>query len=72
VLAKGLSHRLQNSAQFRSLAEPWADIGTSTGRLMLAVCGGRRPSHGPYWYAYWKEDGRTRSSYIGTELPEAS
>jgi DNA invertase Pin-like site-specific DNA recombinase len=26
-------------AQFRSLAEPWADTGTSTGRLMLAVLG---------------------------------
>src|SRR3984893_15039049 len=28
------------TAQFRSLAEPWADTGTSTGRLMLAVLGG--------------------------------
>jgi DNA invertase Pin-like site-specific DNA recombinase len=27
-------------AQFRSLAEPWADSGSSTGRLMLAVLGG--------------------------------
>jgi DNA invertase Pin-like site-specific DNA recombinase len=27
-------------AQFRSLAEPWADTGASTGRLMLAVLGG--------------------------------
>jgi DNA invertase Pin-like site-specific DNA recombinase len=27
-------------AQFRSLAEPWADTVTSTGRLMLAVLGG--------------------------------
>jgi DNA invertase Pin-like site-specific DNA recombinase len=27
-------------AQFRSLAEPWADTGTSTGRLMLAVLEG--------------------------------
>ena len=27
-------------AQFRSLTEPWADTGTSTGRLMLAVLGG--------------------------------
>ena len=27
-------------AQFRSLADPWADTGTSTGRLMLAVLGG--------------------------------
>src|ERR1044071_6569920 len=26
--------------QFRSLAEPWADTGTSTGRLMIAVLGG--------------------------------
>src|SRR6266550_1174339 len=27
-------------AQFRSLAEPWADTGTSTGRLMIGVLGG--------------------------------
>jgi DNA invertase Pin-like site-specific DNA recombinase len=27
-------------AQFRSLAKPWADTGTSTGRLMIAVLGG--------------------------------
>src|SRR5262245_37381718 len=27
-------------AQFRSLAEPWADTGTRTGRLMMAVLGG--------------------------------
>jgi len=27
-------------AQFRSLGEPWADTGTRTGRLMLAVLGG--------------------------------
>ena len=27
-------------AQFRCLAEPWADTGTSTRRLMLAVLGG--------------------------------
>jgi hypothetical protein len=25
--------------------------------------------HGPYWYAYWREDGRTRSRYIGKQLP---
>lgn len=24
--------------------------------------------HGPYWYAYFREDGRTRSVYVGTEL----
>src|SRR5271165_6873147 len=27
-------------AQFRSMAEPWADTATSTGRLMIAVLGG--------------------------------
>ena len=26
--------------QFRSLAEPWADTATDTGRLMIAVLGG--------------------------------
>ena len=25
--------------------------------------------HGPYWYAFWKEGGRTRSQYIGGVLP---
>ncbi|KXV35381.1 DNA resolvase [Gluconobacter thailandicus] len=30
----------QKGAQFYSLAEPWADTSTSTGRLMLAVLGG--------------------------------
>ena len=29
--------------------------------------------HGPYWYAYWWEDGRTRSRYLGkTAPPEAA
>ena len=25
--------------------------------------------HGPYWYAYWNEKGRTISKYVGTNLP---
>src|SRR2546425_1126457 len=25
--------------------------------------------HGPYWYAYWSENGRTISKYIGLRLP---
>jgi uncharacterized protein DUF6788 len=29
-----------------------------------------RCPHGPYWYAYWKEDGRTRSRYVGRTLPQ--
>jgi DNA invertase Pin-like site-specific DNA recombinase len=31
---------VDHKAQFRSLAEPWADTSTSTGRLMIAVLGG--------------------------------
>jgi hypothetical protein len=26
--------------------------------------------HGPYWYAYWREGGRTRSRYIGKRRPD--
>lgn len=37
----GIVRRIVDAkAQFRSLAEPWADTATSTGRLMLAVLGG--------------------------------
>jgi len=28
--------------------------------------------HGPYWYAYWREDGRLRSRYIGKQLPRGA
>jgi hypothetical protein len=45
-------------------------------RLELVKCGkgackrcAGGPAHGPYWYAYWKQDGRTRSRYIGKQLP---
>ena len=24
--------------------------------------------HGPYWYAYWFENGKTRSKYLGTKI----
>lgn len=33
-----------------------------------------RCPHGPYWYAYWWEDGKRRSRYLGKldDLPELS
>ncbi len=31
-------------------------------------CASGKP-HGPYWYAYWSEGGRTRSKYVGKRLP---
>jgi hypothetical protein len=27
--------------------------------------------HGPYWYAYWTENGRRRSRYVGRLLDES-
>ena len=47
---------------------------TVTYRLQPVRCGKRgctRCPHGPYWYAYWREDGRLRSRYIGKTLPAA-
>jgi hypothetical protein len=29
-----------------------------------------RCPHGPYWYAYWREDGQRRSKYVGKLLEE--
>jgi hypothetical protein len=27
------------------------------------------PGHGPYWYAYWRDGARIRSTYIGKVCP---
>ncbi len=46
-----------------------------TYRLQGIRCGKERCKcadgelHGPYWYAYWSENGRTRSQYVGKRLP---
>lgn len=48
-------------------------IGSITFRYETVRCGKAnctRCPHGPYWYAYWKEDGRTRSRYVGRTLPQ--
>jgi len=51
----------------------------TTGRLYkqeVVFCGKERckkcakgEGHGPYWYAYWWADGKTRKKYIGKTLP---
>lgn len=44
-----------------------------TYRLEPVKCGKNgctRCPHGPYWYAYWREEGKLRSRYIGKTLPE--
>jgi hypothetical protein len=41
-----------------------------TYRLEKVSCGKgcKGCPHGPYWYGYWKEGGKTRSKYIGKNL----
>ncbi len=44
--------------------------GAMTYRLEKVSCGKgcKGCPHGPYWYGYWKEDGKTKSKYIGKRL----
>ncbi|HHC09301.1 MAG TPA: hypothetical protein ENK55_11380 [Actinobacteria bacterium] len=46
-------------------------------RRQMVRCGKENCSrcpHGPYWYAYWTENGRRRSRYLGKleDIPEAA
>src|ERR1700681_1380005 len=48
-----------------------------TYRQQFTRCGKQRcrkckegAGHGPYWYAYWSENGRTVSKYIGVNPPD--
>jgi hypothetical protein len=49
--------------------------GQKTYRLEHVRCGSKKCKcisgelHGPYWYAYWSEGGRTKSQYVGKKLP---
>lgn len=38
------------------------------GKGACKACRGGNPSHGPYWYAYWRAQRKTRSLYIGKAL----
>lgn len=66
-----ISERKNSLPQRATSAEQ--QIGSITFRYETVRCGKpncTRCPHGPYWYAYWKEDGRTRSRYVGRSLPD--
>ncbi len=48
-----------------------------TYRLQGIRCGKERCKcaegklHGPYWYSYFSENGRTKSQYVGKTIPKA-
>lgn len=67
-----LDRRAGRSADTDASPRMEAQIGSITFRYETVRCGKQNCSrcpHGPYWYAYWKENGRTRSRYIGRTLP---
>lgn len=39
------------------------------GKPSCPLCAAGSRGHGPYWYAYWREDGRARSRYMGKQRP---
>ena len=71
VFARGLLLAMGDDAHSeRSVDE---EMGRVTYRLETVRCGRegcRSCPHGPYWYAYWRDEGKLRSRYIGVELPE--
>lgn len=48
--------------------EPSVRLRERSVRCGKAEC--RSCPHGPYWYAFWTENGRRRSKYIGRLLDE--
>ena|SRR5215207_69397 len=63
----------ERSSGKKALKSP---IEHKTYRSEMVRCGkkgckcSRGELHGPYWYAYWSEGGKTKSEYIGKNLPE--
>lgn len=38
------------------------------GKAGCKCAGAQGELHGPYWYAYWRDDGKLKSRYIGKRL----
>ncbi len=60
--------RLERSGVLRPDSTVSVSLRQQAVRCGKAACS--RCPHGPYWYAYWTEDGRRRSRYIGRLLEE--
>lgn len=74
-----IEERLRRAVQERRSTAPQRPVtveqqfGSLTFRYETVRCGKpncTRCPHGPYWYVYWKEGGRTRSRYVGRSLPD--
>ncbi|MBD1822969.1 hypothetical protein H6F51_10765 [Cyanobacteria bacterium FACHB-DQ100] len=38
------------------------------GKAKCKCAGANGELHGPYWYVYWREDGKLKSRYVGKNL----
>jgi hypothetical protein len=38
------------------------------GKVGCKCAGENGKLHGPYWYAYWREEGKLKSRYVGKQL----
>ncbi len=69
-----IQQRLNQSAKLRTAIDERRH-GGKTYCLEHVRCGkenckcatGKTP-HGPYWYVYWSENGKTKTRYVGKEL----
>ena len=62
--------QLERSGAIGSSLEPQVNM-----RQQMVRCGKRgctKCPHGPYWYAYWTENGKRKSRYVGKLLHEES
>jgi hypothetical protein len=67
------SERHRASKRRETIEEKVRD--NKTYRLVSIRCGKEKckcangsAGHGPYWYAFWSENGKTRAKYIGKKL----
>ena len=58
---------LERSGVAHEVSEPNINMRSQMVRCGKPECG--TCPHGPYWYAYWTENGKRRSRYVG-RLPE--
>lgn len=63
----GASRRGEKSDDKRHGGKTYRQVLTRCGKPNCKCAGGQR--HGPYWYAYWSEGGRTRAQYVGKQPP---
>jgi hypothetical protein len=66
-----LTHaQLERSGAIEPGSEPQVSMREQMVRCGKTGC--TKCPHGPYWYAYWTEDGRRRSRYVGRLLDDES